>query len=64
MFGTALTRISAVPSDATLSYDDVADEDDIIAHNERKRPPRERRHIYNENYVSDDQNNGKWVWNS
>lgn len=48
---------SAMPSNALPPYDD--DNDDVIIHNERKRTSRGRRHIYNENYVSDDQNNGK-----
>lgn len=55
-----------MPSDALPSYDDDDGDDggghdDVIAHNERKRTPRGRRHIYTENYVSDDQNNGKLV---
>lgn len=41
--------------------DDVDDDDDVVvtAVNERKRTWRKRRHTHNENYVSDDQNNGK-----
>lgn len=54
------TETSAKPSDALPSYDD---DGDVIASNERKRAQRGRRHIYTDNYVSDDQNNGKWIGN-
>lgn len=53
-------EISVIQSDVPPPPLPGDEDDDAVAFNERKRAQRGRRHIYKENYVSDDQNNGKW----